>query len=191
MEEMPNLPPRYYQRPNSLPRFLLSLLTLFIMLGALPVGVYLVGQRTQVLPQAAPQKVERPGIVSFSLEKSNPIATSSAQIAINLLVHSDEQAANLFVTRVNFPSQYLELVKIATSSAQLQDEGQKNVDAKWIETKVDNQTGRVDLIAGVANPGIKTEVDQKYILTKLIFNIKQSFSTSKAQGVATFHLDPD
>ncbi len=175
LDQMPNLPPRYYQHPNSLPRFLLSLLTLFIMLGALPVGVYLVGQRTAVLPQAAPARVERPGVVSFSLEKDLS-ATTSAQIAVNLLIHSDEQAANLFATRVSFPSQYLELIKVATSSASLS--------AKWIETKVDNQTGNIDLIAGIPSPGIKTDPDQRYVLTQLVFNMK-------SPGVATFHLDPD
>src|SRR5579872_2921643 len=121
MEEMPNLPSRYYQKPNSVPRFLLSLVTLFIMLGALPVGVYLVGQRTHSLPEAAPAQVERVGDVSLSLEPDGQLATNSAQVAINLIVHSDNQAANLFAARITYPSQYLELQNIATESAQLSE----------------------------------------------------------------------
>lgn len=183
-QEMPNLPPRYNQRPNSLPRFLFSLLTLFIMLGALPIGVYLVGQRTNSLPLAAPEKVQRAGTVSFTLEQDPAFATTSAQIAVNLFIHSDDQSANLFATRVNFPTQHLELIKVASSSADLKSTGDQVVDAKWIQSDVDNTAGTVDLVAGVPNPGIKTEVDQKYLLAKLIFNVT-------SQSEATFHLDPD
>lgn len=178
------LPPRYYQKPNSLPRFLLSLVTLFIMLGALPIGVYLVGQRTQVVPQAAVEKVERSGTVSFTLEKDEQFATTSAQMAINLIAHSDQEAANLFATRVSYSSQSLELVKVATGSADLQGENQIPINGKWIEENIDNTAGRFDLVAGVPNPGILTSPDEKYVMAKLIFNVKNG-------GLATFHLDPD
>jgi hypothetical protein len=192
MDEMPNLPPRYYQKPNSLPRFLLSLVTLFIMLGALPIGVYLVSQRTQVLPEAALAQQERVGEVSLTLEQDKQSfssskqfpSTTSAQIAINLIAHSDNQAANLFASRINYPSQDLELVKVATSEAELQGPNQQPMVGKWIQEKVDNEAGQFDLIAGLPNPGIKTSPDEQYVMAKLIFKVKGGTE-------ATLHLDPD
>lgn len=180
--------PNYEPRVSSFTRFLFSLVTLFIMLGALPVGVYLVGQRTQFLPEAAEPAPDVLGEVSITVEKNQELSTSES-LAVNVLARSDKESANLFAARVNFPADMLEVEKIATSSADLPD-GKipdngvitKFIADKWLQNSVEN--GQVTLIGGVANPGIQTSPNTKYILAVVYFKQKNS-------GPVTFHLDPD
>jgi hypothetical protein len=103
---------------NSFTRFLFSLITLFIMLGALPVGVYLVGQRTSFLPEASIKAPPPTGETSLSIEQSSQMS-KNGNLAVNILARSDVNHANLFAARVYYPKDTLEVVSVATSSATL------------------------------------------------------------------------
>jgi hypothetical protein len=180
---MQDLPPRYVKKPNSLPKFILSLVSIFIMVLAIPVGVYLVGQRTHFWPQADTpvQKIEV-GETGFTVRNLPNQASDSAKLTVQVLARSDNDAANLFATRVNFPAEKLEVESIATSSATPSLE--KDLAKKWIEADFNNQTGELNLIAGVPNPGVKTDPKVSYSLATIVFKVKVG-------GSATFHLDPD
>ena len=178
---MAKLPPRYYSKPNqSLFGFILSLVTLAVVVAGLPISVFLVGQRTHSLPEAA-SPLTRVGQTSFTLVSSSsstkepPVASRSGQLAITVLARSDDVYVNLFAARINFPKDLLQVDSILTSP---------DLADKWLESSFDNQNGRINLIAGATGQGVKTDPDLEYTLARVVFDVK-------ATGIATLYLDPD
>lgn len=182
IEVMYQLPPHYYRKPNSLPRSILSVAAVLVMFGLVPLGVYLVGQNTYFAPEASAPLSPATGEESFTFER---MSTSSAQeVVVNILARSDRAPANLFASKIFFPAQKLALVRLATGSSQVKADSAKMIEARWVDTTVNNQTGEVSLIGGVPNPGLQTEPGSLYVLAQATFRIK-------AAGFAVLHFDPD
>lgn len=165
--------------------FIFSLITVFVLLIALPIGVYLVGQNTNFIPQAAtpaPKPVQDQGDTSFSFDLKQDQITNT-RVGVNVLIHSDVHEASLFATKISFPKELLSVESIATSSAQ-KDADSAQIAAKWVDTSIDNDSGTITLIAGVPRPGLKTQADKKYVLATIYF-------TPKINAQAKLAFDPN
>lgn len=170
-------------RPALSRKSIFSVLGLLILFLGLPLGVYLSISQTNLFSKAAVIAPPASPQASFSLETPKVSVATGEDFSVTILVRSDIDRANLFVAKVNFPADKLVVETVATGSAQFSSSNQNTVQ-KWVETKVDNQTGQVSLVGGVANPGFKTDPNnsQKAILTTIIFK-------AKASGPAALRID--
>ena len=131
---MQDLPPVYQPKKSSFTRFLYSLITLFIMLAALPIGVYLVGHQTSFQQKAAENIVTKVGESSYSLVNASGSQTvAEGVVPVDVVVQSEKSSANLFVIKLSFPKDQLNVQSVATSQAN-PDEKQKNryFSDKWV-----------------------------------------------------------
>lgn len=114
-------------------------------------------------------------LFAVTSQKSN--YSVGEEVEVQLLVRSDIDAANLFVAKLQFPADLLEVVSInhpdrtyITNPYIIQN---------WIEKSFDNQTGTISLVGGVPNPGFQSDLSQPAPLMAEI-----TFRT-KAVGTAT------
>lgn len=77
-------------------------------------------------------------------------------------VNTNNDGANLFVTRVVFPKDKLEAVSIDKTGSIINN---------WVEEYIDNSIGEVSLVGGVPTPGTKTN-GQFSTVAKIVFNVK-------------------
>jgi hypothetical protein len=173
------------RKPHAVRNFVFSLITVFILLAALPIGVHLVGQNTNFFPEAAapvatPTPVSGDTGFSFDLKQDSK---SGSIIGVNVLVRSDVHPANVFATKISFPEDILSVDSIATNSASLNVD-KSQIGAKWADVEFDNDSGTVTLSGGIPNPGLKTNPDQKYVLTTIYFK-------PKMQAQAKLSFDPN
>lgn len=155
MEDLPPLEPNKSRLPKA---FVLSVLAFSILMLTLPMGVYLVQNQTNILPRAQTPKTA-PRQTGFQLFKS-PI---NGYLPISLMVYSDIDSANLFVARLKFPQEKLEVLSIAPDSANF----------RWIDAKFDNEKGTISAVAGVAQPGLKTDPAKTQTLATINFKAKK------------------
>jgi hypothetical protein len=69
------------------------------------------------------------------------------EFTIPVYARSDIENANLFVAKINFPANLLEVISI--------DDNESFI-STWAEQFYDNQTGQISLVGGVATPGFKS-----------------------------------
>lgn len=153
-ENIQQLPHLVVDEPKRSPWAFAGIAVLSLMVLSIPVGLFLVQQRTQIAPQAAvatPQPEAATGI--FLESKLSPEAKGGI-IPVDVYIKSAVDSINLVEARLQFDPDLLEIEKIATSAAEL---GKPIIFNKWLEVKSDNLTGEAVIIAGLPNPGIMTQ----------------------------------
>ncbi len=123
-----------------------QVLILLLLLGGLLSSLYLV-QKTQIFkPQATSEPVTG-NEASFILSIDSREVSAGQKFSVDLLVRTGSDSANLFVAKLEFPPEELEVSSIIT------DYFIQN----WAERGFDNDEGIVSLVGGVPNPGFLTE----------------------------------
>lgn len=92
----------------------------------------------------------------FSLTASSNEAALGSQLKVSVVVTSEADSANLFVARLKFPVEYLEVEKIDLKPNKSGGVVADWYVANWVENSFDNNSGSVSLVGGVPNPGVKT-----------------------------------
>lgn len=164
------------------------ILLLLLLLVGLAVGVYLVGQKTNLLPKASVSKPTGPE-TSFTLVGPNDCASGwicalgfrsepqpGEEFEVKLFVRSDIDEANLFQAKMKFPVNLVEVVKINTDSSFIKN---------WIENFYDNNTGEISLTGGVPSPGFQTKLGgESALMAAIVFK-------AKTGGVGTVLFNDD
>lgn len=83
---------------------------------------------------------------SLKLSSRSPV-TVGQEFAVPVQARSDIENSNLFVAKINFPKDLLEVVNIDNDLSFV---------TSWAEKFYDNQTGQISLVGGVTNPGFKS-----------------------------------
>lgn len=156
----------------------IQFVVLLLLLGGLFAGYLLVNKYgTQFLNKAAPLlptkpeaslelELEKSGEVPFSDEATPTSLAPNTKFRVDIYARSDVDEANLFVAKVKYTPETVELVEINKR------EGQSFV-KNWVETSVD--AGIVSMVGGVPAPGIKTDSKSGALLMgSIIFKTKAS-----------------
>ena len=135
-------------------------LLLLLLLAGITVGVYLVQTKTNLFSKAAPVIPVKPE-TSFELEAqadTSPVfadvtalktVTAGQKFRVDIWARSDVDPANLFVAKLKFPADLLQVVEINKRGAQ-------SFVNQWIDSVYDNDKGEVSLVGGVNPPGLLT-----------------------------------
>lgn len=175
-EQIQQLPHLVVDEPKRSPWAVAGIAVLSLMVLSIPIGLFLVQQRTQIAPQAAVATPEPEAATGIFLESKLSPEAKGGIIPVDVYVKSAIDPINLVEARLQFDPNLLEVDKIATSAAEL---GKPVVFNKWLEAKSDNLNGKVVLIAGLPNPGIATQgqPDKKVYLATLLLRPKNAGST--------------
>lgn len=157
------------------------LILILLILGAI-VGVYLVQNRTNLLPKAGGSAPIGPqtnfelvgindcplGLMCIELFRKRPKV--GEEFEVKLYARSDLETANLFSAKLNFPNKSLEIVKIKTENSFVKN---------WVENDYSNEDGTVSLVGGVPNPGFQTQTGgESALMATIIFKgVKEGEST--------------
>lgn len=181
MEEKNSLPSAF-KKPFFAFKNLVSVIGLLFLLLGLPIATYLTLNQTNFLPQAV--KINQPASpqAGLILETAKPTVASGDIFSVSVLVRSDIDEANLFVSKIKFPANLLNVERIEFEDTKaLADE--EIIPVRVIESSFDNQNGKISLVGSIPNPGFKTMNNQKKsILAKIVFK-------SKINGVANLTFD--
>lgn len=173
----PSSPPHIYvdmQKRGIRAWFLIAFMSLTVL--SIPLGVYLVSQKTNVLPQAAaPQQL--PQTVSLTLETPKTSLSDGAEFPVYIKIKSDTTPINLINANISFSPKNFEVVRIATESASAPLSNGKYIDPQWVDLNFDNTLGRASVIGGIPNPALQTDQDTNYYLATLFFRAKGSAQT--------------
>lgn len=159
--------------------FFLSIIFLILILSAIPLGVYVVQQQTNLAPKAA-NKTQQPVLKSAKLSMSSDklnLKTGEEFTAL-VLVESPEHEANLFSSQIKFPADLIEVTKLDVIDVPKdfynfnKTNHQKKIIQHWIEKKYDNTLGIISLVGGVGTPGVKTEPGKPSLITRVNFKTK-------------------
>ncbi len=189
------------------------ILLLILLLAGIALGVYLVQQKTNLFPKAffppSPPVIEP--TTSFALSPSftklpdpvplfqseefssissvaNPIQIKLSYevgdiVPVALLVRSDIDETNLFVAKLKFDKDLLEVVSVKLPDIPVNSQSpisSLSFIKNWVEQNFDNSNGSISLVGGVPAPGYKTNtVDQPGgLMTMILFKAKKAGSTS-------------
>ncbi len=185
------------------------ILLLILLLAGIALGVYLVQQKTNLLPKAflpgaqppeiAPstslaliptlktqtldgssqeENVVQEGSVNIfqglSSESAEPSTVRLSyypgeEILVKLYAASDIDEANLFVAKIKFDKDLLEVQKINYDRTFINN---------WVEQNYDNSGGTISLVGGVPSPGYKTTPGNPSLMATIIFKAKKIGSTT-------------
>lgn len=134
------------------------LLVLLLLLAGLLAGLYLVQNRTNLLPKASVSGPITP-TTSFILSPKSYSFRVGDVVPVKLNVRSDISAANLFTAKINFDKDLLVVDSIEVSNTFIKN---------WVEKNFDNKAGTISLIGGVPNPGFQTNISNPAALMALI-----------------------
>lgn len=175
------------------------------LLVAIAISVYLVGQQTNLLPKASffPPPPPPPE-VSLSLSpvfenlpdpvpllqseevkqetQGSPVSVKpnyqvGDYIPVALLARSDLEEANLFVAKIKFDKELLEVISIDLPDIPVGSEApiaDLSFVKNWVEQNFDQNEGTISLVGGVPSPGFKTDsLDYPGVMTLIIFQAKK------------------
>lgn len=150
-------------------RGIAQILLLILLVAGLGLGVYLV-QQAQIFKSKASISSPTGPQTAFVVSTKNSTVSLDSQFSVSLNARSDVTASNLFVGKLKFPSNLLEVVSIDYTNTFVQS---------WVEQFYDNSTGDISLIGAVPDPGYKTDfgVDSPNMAT-ITFRAKQTGSAS-------------
>lgn len=149
-QELPHL---VVDEPKRSPWAVGGIIVLSLMVLAIPIGLFLVQQRTNFKPQAA---LTEPGpelATGIILESKFSPDSKEGVIPVDVYIKSPSDAINLASVKLKFNPSLISVDKIATSAASLQKTQNFN---KWLQVGSDNNLGAATIIAGLPSPGIKS-----------------------------------
>lgn len=137
------------------------------LLLSLPVGVYLVQQQQQISSRAANENlpIEQR---SISLTTANLNVGEGQIVPVNIQVRSDNQTVTMAEVTIQFNPSKVKVIELITNPAQ----NQNNVffGKYWLSKGYDNDQGKITLIVGSPQPGVKTTPgDQGLLLAQVRF----------------------
>lgn len=174
---MNDLPHLVVEEPKRSKTALVGIAVLSLLVLTLPLGVFLVSQRTQLAPRAAIfEKIQTP-LTGIFLESGSRLQFGGA-LPVDIYIKSEVDPINLVNAQIKFDPKQLTIEKIATSSAQGSPNGQLKF-TKWLQVSSNQDQGLVKIICGLPSPGIKTNLDtqEKIYLGTLFFKPKATGST--------------
>ncbi len=98
-------------------------------------------------------------------------AVPNQPFSVKVTVKNDNDAANLYAAKINFPSRMLQVVSIKKDGSFV---------TNWVERYSNNQTGQVSIIGAVPNPGYKTQGDA--LLATIVFKPLQEGAVNISFG---------
>lgn len=146
---------------------ILVTLGMFLMLAAIPVGVYLAQNPTNFLPRASTVQSSTPQ-TGFLVEMNNEVPVGEGEIPVSIILRSDLEEANLFVANIRFDPSSYQVKKILTSDIVKDETVSSSTITKWIQKNFDNKKGEITLVGAVPNPGLKTSINQKTVMATVI-----------------------
>jgi hypothetical protein len=160
----------------------LGIIVLSLMLLGIPIGIFLVSQRTDVTPEAAVEEKLPEVISGIFLESKLSLESSGGIIPVDVYVKSPIDQINLVNAQISFNPSFITVDKIATGAAEL---NLPQVFNKWIEVHSDNTKGRISIISGLPNPGLRTGSggEKAYLATLYLKPV--------AKGTAVLQVTPD
>lgn len=102
------------------------------------------------------------GQASFELITAQSTYEVGDLIPVQIIAHSDLEAANLFKAKIKYDINLLVFESAATSSAFI---------SNWAETYGDNTLGEVSLVGGVPNPGFQSQVTDTPLMATVYFRV--------------------
>ncbi len=169
---MESLTPPPDQNINSSRAKIFALFFIIVLFLAIGAGVFLVSQRTNLVPKAAaPIQSQVAGKTSLNLIQENSESlddTASVLVKFN----SSKDNANLIVVKIKFPQELVSVASVVTDSTFL--EASNSASLIWIDTSFDNLNGNLNLIVAIPQPGVKTEASKDETLAKIYFKGKKS-----------------
>ncbi len=109
----------------------------------------------------------------FVFEPASLSIQTGQEFSVKLKVQTDTDSANLFSLKLSFPADKLEVVRV---------DKQQSFVTSWTEENFDNNSGKISLIGGVANPGFKTAGASSLMATIIL--------KGKQPGSALINIDP-
>lgn len=117
---------------------------------------------------------------SLILSATNTSYAVGDKIVVSLMAKSDNDAANLFVAKMHFPKDLLQVVNIDFKSGTESFISDWFV-TNWVENTYDNNTGTISLVGGVPNPGYKTDpASEGALMADIILEAKRGGSATIA-----------
>lgn len=174
----------------------LGILVFAFIVIATGIGVYLAQQKQIFTPKAYEVKPVSGPETSFTLSNPGTLPLQS-EFRISILAKSDIEAANLFVAKLKFPTDLLEVAYIDKGAyvdpGERPDSGVRGGGGgftsfikRWIENDFDNSVGTISLVGGVQSPGYKTiTANPPSQMADVVFRTKGQ------AGVATISFDPE
>jgi hypothetical protein len=157
---MEDLPKIYIEEvPEEQKRSKVAISIMVLLLLAMPLGVFLTLRSQNTNSQAAVEQTSnQPESSEASITLLPRVQSINNQMIfpVDVVVRSDSTFANLFIGRISFPADKLEVVSIASNSADLTDTSREYITKEWLDASFNNQEGFVNLVGGTPNPGIKT-----------------------------------
>lgn len=151
--QAPDLPHIIVNEPKRSPWAVGGIVVLSLMVLAIPLGLFLVQQRTQLAPQAAVVEPSPEPATGILLESKLSPEAKGGVIPVDVYVKSSTDPINLASIKLKFNPALLSVDKIATNAAQLQ---KTELFSKWLEVSNDNNQGLITITAGLPTPGVRT-----------------------------------
>ncbi len=179
MEELPRV--YYEEMPEGQKRSKFAIAIMVLVLLAMPVGVFLT-LRSQNVNSRADTSVSTVVTAETSMKLVSPQSSVNNQaiFPVDVVIRSDQQSTNLFSAHLNFPTDKLEVLAIASNSADLTDQTKQYIATKWIEASYNNESGTVSLVAGVPSPGFQSDgkVQTTPVLATVFFKTRSTGSAN-------------
>lgn len=141
---------------------------LLILIAGLVAGVYLV-QKTQIFKPKASGIVRITPTTSFTLFSDKQRLKVGEDTKVQIMVHADIAAANLFAAKMNYDPQILHLKEIEITPSFI---------TNWTEQYFDNSTGAISVVGGVPNPGFQTQVRDTSVMATIQFTALKAGTTT-------------
>lgn len=155
--------------------------TLLIALAGLGILIFILLSsslpfKDQLLSQLYPKPSSHAalGQASFELITAQSSYEVGDLIPVQIIAHSDLEAANLFKAKIKYDISLLAFESAATSSAFI---------SNWAEAYGDNTLGEVSLVGGVPNPGFQSQSTDTPLMSTVYFRVLN-------EGIASLIFDP-
>jgi len=116
VQELPHL---VVDEPKRSKVGIFAVIVLSLLLLGLPIGIFLVSQRTQLQPQAAITEVVPELGAGINLEAKLSLDSGGGIIPVDVYVKSPNDSANLVNAQIRFDPALIKVEKISTDSGEL------------------------------------------------------------------------
>lgn len=169
-----------------------GIVVLSLMVLAIPVGLFLVQQKTSLTPEAAVIETDKEeGANAVVLESKLSPRSKSEVIHVDVYIKSSSDAINLVEVKLKFDPSSLAVEKIATDAGSLKENQYFN---KWLEVNSDNNAGIITITAGVPSPGVTTAdlpFGKAYLATVNLRPLKPGRTVVQAKSDSLFLRNSD
>lgn len=152
---------------------LIVLLTLALVLAPLVMRLF--------QPSAPPVVVAPPvsAEAGYSLIATSSAVSVDSQFNVLVVVKSETDAANLFVARLKFPTDLVEVSSINLKPTSGDGFISDWFIANWVENFFDNSDGSISLVGGVPDPGFTTPAGGSgALMAQIVFKVKKAGSAT-------------